>query len=341
MMSMATGARSGRKFAAWLLVIAILAVAAFYVVTKRQELLDRLEVANYEPSARVQQVVDALDLTDAGELVFLASSPTVESSQRFNQQCKDVSHSDDGHVLGCYAEGRIHLFEVADERLSGVVEVTAAHELLHASFSRLSEGEIADLTPLLERTYADLTSEDPALKERMDLYAHLGRAAFANELHSVLGTEVADLPSALEEHYATWFADRAGLVTLFDRYHGVFVALQEQTTTLEFEMKQLADAIQKRSTAYTSELGAYDQDLASFKARNANFEFSDAPWEFEQIKNELALRRDWLEGERAALNSEIDRYNDLREQLAALSETSAELDRNIDSNLAPPAAEEE
>ncbi|MEB4616204.1 hypothetical protein [Leucobacter sp. M11] len=337
---MASGARSGQKMAAWLLVLALLAVGVFYVVTKRQELQDRFEAANYEPSARVLQVIDRLALSDSGELIFLASKPTVESSQRFNQQCKDVSHSDDGHVLGCYADGRIHLFEVADERLSGVVEVTAAHELLHASFARLSEAEVSTLMPQLETAYADLSTEDPALKERMDLYAHLGRSAFANELHSVLGTEVASLPAELEQHYKTWFSDRSGVVNLFNRYHGVFVELQEQTEALETEMKQLAESIQQRSDAYTAELEAYDQDLASFKTRNANYEFSNAPWEFDQIRTELGLRRDWLEGERSALNADIDRYNGLREQLAALSETSAELDRTIDSNLAPPASEQ-
>ena len=35
-------------------------------------------------------------------------------------------------VLGCYANREISIFNVTDQRLDGIREVTAAHEMLHA-----------------------------------------------------------------------------------------------------------------------------------------------------------------------------------------------------------------
>lgn len=330
--------RTGRRFAGWVLAVLLLVsglgVAA---VLNRQYVEDRIAAARFEPTAEVDAVRERLQLTDAGDLVFLASAPTLVSSQRFNEQCAGVDHSDDGHVLGCFAAGRIHLFQVTDERLFGVVEVTAAHELLHATYSRLSAEERRELAPALESAYADAAEADPELKERMSLYEGLSRPAFVNELHSVLGTEVAELPAELEEHYAAWFRDRAAIVSHFADYHGVFSALQQEAAALEQEMQALAAQIEERSAGYQAAVADYNHAVQRFRERNENYEFSGNPTLFDSIRDDLDAQREGLEAERAALNAEIDRYNGLRDRLSELSETSAELDRTIDSSLAPPA----
>ncbi|MBL3687043.1 hypothetical protein D3248_08800 [Leucobacter zeae] len=314
-----------------LLVLCLIVFAAMH----RQEIQDRFRAIGFEPSESIVRVLDSLHLTDAGKRIFLATRPTIDGSQRFNEQCSDVDHSDQGHVLGCYTDNRIHLFEVSDARVKGIVGVTAGHELLHAAFARLGEGDRTRLSEQLREAYDTLAENDPALAERMSLYENLSDSAYTNELHSILGTEVRDLPDWLEQHYAQWFADRDSLLDAFDAYHAVFVGLQNEAQSLERTMRELRLDVERRKTDYDAAVERFNADAAEFSKRNDRFEFSDDPREFERIRGELADRRSELQATMAGLEADIERYNDLRAQLSALSETSSELDQQLNSELAP------
>lgn len=332
-MSRSTGSRAGR-IAALLLVVLLLA-AIVVAAMNRQAIKDHLAAGGFDPTEQVLQVLDDLDLTDAGERIFLASGPTVDGSQTFNEQCADVDHSEQGHVLGCFTGERIHLFSVTDERISGIVEVTAAHELLHAAYTRLGDGDRTALNAKLLRVFDDLSEHDDDLRERMSVYTHLSDAAFANELHSVLGTEVRDLPDWLEEHYAQWFEDRAGLVDRFEAYHTVFADLQDRSETLQAEMIDLRTDVERRKVAYDDAVAQFNADADEFSRRNRDFEFSGRPEEFEQIRSELESRRDELASTLDGLQADIDRYNAMRDELQELSEVSNDLDQQLNSDLAP------
>ena len=332
---MVKASRSGLRRGLCLGVILLVAVALVVAVTFRQQLKDHFAAVSFEPSVRVERVLDELQLTDAGERIFLATQPTVDGSQNFNAQCAGVDHSEQGHVLGCYTEDRIHLFDVTDERVTGVVEVTAAHELLHASYARLGDGDRAMLSAKLRQEYDRRAAEDPELKERMAVYEHLSEAAFANELHSVFGTEVRDLPDWLEEHYAQWFSDRGAIVDAFARYHAVFVDLQKQADALRGEMESLRADVEARKQSYVADVEQFNADAADFSARNERFEFSDDAIGFDRIRGGLEWRRGELEATRVGIQADVDRYNALRDQLTALSEVSSELDQQLNSDLAP------
>lgn len=327
--------RSALKRIVALLCVLALAGTAAFALSHRQEIRDHFAAMGFEPSARVVEITRTLRLTDSGRRVFFATHPTVDGSQNFNEQCSEVDHSERGHVLGCYTGERIHLFNVTDERVQGVVEVTAAHELLHASYSRLGEGDRAALAPRLRTAYEELAERDPRLRERMAVYEHLSEAAFANELHSVLGTEMRELPEWLEEHYAQWFEDRAALVDTFEAYHSVFVDLQRQAEALESEMATLRSDIEDRKAAYDDAVRGFNDDAAEFSARNDRYEFSEAPDEFARIRDELAQRREELERTLGELQADIDRYKNLGTQLKELGELSTELDQHLNSDLAP------
>ena len=327
--------RSALKRGIGLLCVLLVAAAAVFAFSHRQEIRDHFAAAGFDPDPRVVEVMGELALTSSGERVFLATQPTIDGSQNFNEQCSEVDHSEHGHVLGCYTGERIHLFDVTDDRVQGIVEVTAAHELLHATYARLGEGDRAMLAPRLRTAYEELAEQDPRLRERMEVYEHLSEAAFANELHSVLGTEVRELPDWLEEHYAQWFEDRGALVDIFETYHSVFVDLQQQAESLETEMTALRGDIEARKAAYDDEVRRFNEDAAEFGARNERYEFSDAPEEFDRIRDELAQRRDALEQTLATLQADIDYYNGLGAQLKQLGELSSELDQQLNSDLAP------
>lgn len=329
--------KTGFKRVFVLLLTLALILVAVLALWNRQLISDHLQAAGFEAGDRIEDIEDSLLLTGAGERIFLATRPTIEASQHFNEQCAQVDHAEEGHVLGCYAQGRIHLFDVADDRLDGIVEVTAAHELLHASYERIRESDRERLSEELLAAYEELSEKDEDLRERMAVYEHLPEASFVNELHSVLGTEVRDLPEGLERHYAEWFSDREIVLDLFEGYHSVFVDLQAEADALNDELAKLRTEYEERSSAYDASVDRYNADSRNLSERNQAYEFSDDPAEFDRLRADLDRRRGELEAEHAALNDIADRYEERRARLKKLSETSVELDQHLNSDLAPPA----
>ncbi len=320
-----------------LLVILALIVGAFVAYQNRQVISDHFAAQNFTPTAEVVELTARILPTSAGERVFLASEPTLDASQGFNEQCSQVDHTEEGHVLGCFSGGKIHLFKVTDERLAGIVEVTAAHELLHATFSRLDASAKAALVQQLETAFEELSATDPALAERMQVYEGLSGTAFANELHSVFGTEVRELPADLEAHYAQWFTQRSVIVDFFDSYHQVFTQLKERASQLQAELTPMRADIEARRATYDDAVAQFNAEWAVFLQRNEAFEFSDNPGLFYAIRNEFDLRRDALNEDLTALNTDIAAYETMRIELQQLGELSTELQANLNSELAPPA----
>ncbi|MFC5338261.1 hypothetical protein [Leucobacter denitrificans] len=336
-MARSTGKRIARAIA--IAVVLILGIGAVVAYEFRTEIRDHFTAVGFQPTSRVEGIQTSIALTASGDRIFLASRPTIGDREQFSTWCADVDHSEEGHVLGCFAQNRIRLFDVTDERLSGVVEVTAAHELLHATYSRLSASEREQLSDELNDAYEALIADDPMLEERMSVYEQLSTTAFANELHSVLGTEVRDLPKALETHYDQWFTDRARIVDWYDSYHSVFTQLTEQANALSAELESLRTDIEQRSAEYDAAVRQFNADAAEFKARNERFEFDGQPELFNQLRSELLARQDALSQTLAGLQADTDRFNELREQLIELNDVSIQLNDVLDSTLPTPTEE--
>jgi outer membrane murein-binding lipoprotein Lpp len=319
-----------------LLVVSLVAGCVVAYLHK-QQINDHFAAQRFEPTAQIVTLTDDLRLTEAGHRIFWASTPTLDASQNFNTQCAGVDHSEEGHILGCYTAGSIHLFEINDERLNGIVEVTAAHELLHATFARLSDGERSSLVKKLNALYDEMSPNDPELRQRMEVYSGLSKTAFANELHSVLGTERRDLPEWLERHYETWFTERGIILDFFDSYHAVFSQLRQRADELEAAMTALRSDVEARSADYDAEVERFNREWAAFVARNDAFEFSGNPEEFYLLRDDFYSRRDALGEMMRGLNADIERYEQMRTELLELSELNHELERQLDSELAPPA----
>ncbi|QIM18471.1 hypothetical protein G7066_07230 [Leucobacter coleopterorum] len=332
---MGTESRRGAKRALRISAFVMVVIALIVAFAHRQDIQDHFSASSFDPSTRTVEVMKALQLTPTGKRVFLASHPTVDGSQKFNEQCANVDHSEEGHVLGCFTGDRIHLFDVTDKRVRGIVEVTAAHELLHAAFSRLSDGDRTAYSEKLLNEYDVMSTNNPELVDRMSVYSHLSDSAFANELNSVLGTEVRDLPTWLNTHYATWFKDRGALVDVFDSYHSVFIGLQDRAEDLQSEMSSLRADVEQRNLSYDAAVKQFNLDAAEFRARNERFEFSETPDEFDRIRAELSERRSALQAALTDLQADIDHYNDLRKQLQELGQVSSELAGKLNSDLAP------
>ena len=103
-----------------------------------QNLVDWWKLRGYTPPASVSALASEDTMTKYATHVFYVNHPQIVSdTATFRQDC---SENEQTIVLGCYhpeQEG-IFVYNVSDPRLSGVQQVTAAHEMLHAVYARLS-----------------------------------------------------------------------------------------------------------------------------------------------------------------------------------------------------------
>ena len=228
---------------AWLLtnlfLTAALVGAGYFVVVFRQDIQDWWALRNYTPAANIVALADETAMTGYGRDMFYVSQPKVEDSEAFNLHCTHTGEKT--VVLGCYVAQRIYLYNVTDPRLDGVVEVTAAHEMLHAVYERMDEEEKAKINALIEAELPKVTDE--RLRGLIELYAESEPGQKLNEMHSILGTEYSGLSSELETYYKQYFSDRTKVVALAQKYQGAFAASQARIADMSGRLQGLKTKI--------------------------------------------------------------------------------------------------
>lgn len=237
-----------KKAFSYLLFAVVLPVSVVAVtLTHYQTISDYIALRNYQPPARIAQIRDDLQLTKTGETLFYVHDPQIVSSDVFSTSCPVREKT---IVLGCYyTNTSIFIYDVQDSRaeLQGVEEVTAAHEMLHAAYDRLNENERKEVVALLEIEYSKL-SDDSRVKQNIDEYGPQGDTVVQNELHSIIGTEIADISDELEEYYTRYFEDRQVVVTIAENYAEVFRDLERQIEEYDSELSVLAESIDEEES---------------------------------------------------------------------------------------------
>jgi hypothetical protein len=311
----------------------VLAIAVvfggIYLVQHPQPIIDQVTVWQYEPTPVVEGHVDRLGLTEHGRFLYYASKPSIESSMAFAESCPAHAGEDGFGILGCYVpkSKTIYLYDVTDERLDGTEEITAAHEMLHAAWDRLGDDERARLASLLEAEY-EKHSSDSAFQERMEIYARIEPGEHANELHSILGTEVAELGTELEEYYARYFTDRLSVTELHAAANAVFVQLTARTEELVAEMDALRAEIEADYARYTNGTDALNRDVEDFNSR-AQANSSEELRQLNEEREELIRRKDALDTLYASVQQRSDHFDELMVELEGLNELSADLQRGL------------
>jgi hypothetical protein len=311
----------------------LLALLALFIALNRQYVLDQVTVWQYKPSAVVSALAERATISDKGLFYFYASQPVVEGSQKFNSQCDRKEPT--SAILGCYSADRIYIYDVNDPRLDGIREVTAAHEMLHAAFERLSEKEKQTLGVLLEAEYAKLDSTE--LRDRMDYYARAQPGDRANELHSIIGTEIASIGPELEAHYRQYFSNRQKVVQLHAAYQKVFDDLSAQADALGAEVTRLREEISASITAHNAAAVRLEQDIAALRARERTVDRTSATQvnAYNADRQTLINRADELNRQKAEIDAKTAVFNEKVKQYNDLVVRSNELKQKIDSALAP------
>jgi len=307
----------------------VLLLAALGLLFERQRVVDTLLFYQYTPSSNVENITKRLGLTDNAKFMFYASHPSVESSDTFNDFCERQEAG--SPILGCYANKRIHIYNVTDERLDGIQDVTAAHEFLHAEYERLSQAEKKRLEPLLERAYKKLANDE--LKVRMEYYARAQPGEKYNELHSIIPTEFVDIGDELNTYYKQYFTDRPSIVKLHAKVNAQFTQLSKEANALVDRINELAIAVNSNTEKYNSGVASLNQKVIAFNARANQPGGFTTQAEFSAEKAALEAEKAGLDTLRSQINSDITTREQLISQLDAINATAKSLNESIDSVL--------
>lgn len=246
--------RAGRILS-WLAIL-ILVGGGAWAYFNRQGIYDWYRLRDYTPPSEIVQLADDTTMTDPARRLFYVQHPELNDSAAFNRNCGQVSEVT--IVLGCYVHGRgIFIFDVQDDpRLHGVEQVTAAHELLHAVYERLSDEERTRIDDLTAIAFENVTNE--RIRKNVTSYRDRDPSIVANELHSILGTEVRHLPAELETYYKRYFHDRLRIVEYSENYEAEFTKRRDRASTLEVQIAGIKREIDLLEASMRNERAALD-----------------------------------------------------------------------------------
>lgn len=297
-----------------------------FIYSQRQQIYDWSRLQNYQPPADVSQLARDDTMTSYAQHMFYINHPDLTADKSFfNKQCGNKEQT---IVLGCYHGNQqgIYLYAITDARLTGIEQVTAAHEMLHAAYDRLSVSDRKNVDQMLQDFYTN-DLHDKRIQDSIDLYKKIEPNDVVNEMHSVFGTEVANLPAPLENYYKKYFGDRSKVATFAANYQGAFTSLQNQVAA---DDAQLA-AWKPQIDTMNNEVDQKQQSLATQKAQldalrnSGNIEAYNAgivPYNNAVYAYNALLER---------LKSLINQYNALVDERNAIAVQENQLSQAINS----------
>ena len=314
-----------------LLTTFFLIVAAFGIFFYRQPIIDQVNVWQFQPTSEVNALAERSGIGGYGNFLYLASKPSLEDSQAFNNVCNRVESTTS--ILGCYSNYQIYIYNVTDAKLDGVREVTAAHEMLHAAYLRMSNSEKVKVDALLEEEYKKLET-DTIFSDRMAFYERTEPGQRDNELHSVIGTEVASISPELEAHYKQYFSDRSKVVALNTKYISVFQENQNRASELLAQYNALEASVSSRKVQYQTDYQSLENDIQSFNSKVTSGVISNAS-QYNIQKSYLEARIATLNANRTSIINDIDKQESIRNEYNLVASEIEKLNNSLDSTLAP------
>lgn len=277
--------------------------------------VDMVRAYNFRAPSSIVAIDKRLALTDRGTDIFYASYPQIDEKTTFNNNCQTQERT--AAILGCFYKDRIFLYNLQKDELDGTLEVTAAHEMLHAAYQRLT---------ILERWWVDKqivaeyqkVKDQPMIKELMAYYTQAEPGAEIDELHSILGTVVTNLGPDLESYYGRYFKDRASVVALTAKYNKVFADLKAQSDAIEARLAVAEPEITALLAQYDATRATLEADIAVFNTRAHAGQF-ESQAAFDAERAAMLLRVNALNAQRDSINAKVAAYN---ADVAALNKIS-------------------
>lgn len=307
------------------LILLLLLSAGVFLVWQHNLVSDWLVLRGYTPPASIQKLAQDDTMTTYAKRLFYINKPQVAERSVFNSHC---SATDQVAVLGCYTGNRqgIYLYDVNDPRLAGIQQVTAAHEMLHQAYDRLSSSERSNIDSLLVAYSKTIT--DPGLKAKLASYQKIEPHDVVNEMHSVFGTEVNTLPVELEQYYARYFIDRHKITQFQAQYQEVFTARQKQLDSFNKQIGAAKREIEANKIAIDSQEASLQTDRAQLDAYTSSNQIATYNAAVPAFNNKVEAYRALV----VQTNNLIDQYNKLINDRNAIAIQEQQLQQAIDSH---------
>jgi hypothetical protein len=298
------------------LVAALLAVllAALLIWINRQAIYDWSRLRGYTAPDSIAQLAFDTTMTNDARNLFYVYHPELNNREVFNQNCSGFGEQT--IVLGCYVGNKgIYLFDIDDERLSGVEQVTAAHEMLHAAYDRLSDKERARIDSLTAQAFDTLT--DQRIKDSIENYRERDPSVIPNELHSIIATEVRAIPAELETYYGRYFTDRLAIVAFSEKYESVLTGRRDRAAALELQITSLRSDIKELEKELETERNQLRDDRPSVNTQEEADAYNTRVRDYNAQINEF--------------NAKISQYNNLVVEYKKVALETEELYNSLDS----------
>jgi hypothetical protein len=306
--------------------IAIIVAIAY----NRVAIQDWWALRDYQAPVAISQLASANTMTDYGQKLFYINKPEISDKARFNDVCPDHSR-EQTIVLGCYHGGQrgIYLLNVTDPRLKCVIEVTAAHEMLHGAYERLDAGERTRIDGLLQDYYKN-SLKDPRILGIIESYKKTEPNDVVNEMHSIFATEIETLPPDLEAYYKQYFNNRNAVVKFASQYQQEFTTRQTAIVAYDAQLNTLKQQIEAGEAQLDSQLTQIEsQNNRLTSLRNSNVAaYNAAVPGYNQLVDSYNAN---IERVRTLITS----HNEIVAKRNALAVEQDELYQQLDSKQAP------
>lgn len=310
-----------------LFLLMIIVGLVIFILPNIQVITDMILAKNVRLDGELATMASRLKLTSRAELILRASRPQLQTKQQFNQNCQRKEAAT--FILGCYNGRDIFIYDVNNQELEGISEVTLAHELLHAVYRRMTSKQRQELNQLLVVDYQRLKT--PELERRMQTYDRTQPGQFENELHSILGTEFADLSEELEQHYRQVFKNRRVIVGLHQASQRPFQQKQQELERLKIEIATAEQSLKADQLVYQRIVESFNVEVEQFNQRATRVGGFTNQAEFQASRKQLMFRQQQLRQRQAELAAKINQFNQKVELYNQTGLAIQELNRSLDS----------
>ncbi len=320
-----TGHMQKKSLIQWLILL-VLVGGGLALWLNMYLITDQIKLAFYSPSDIVESLATNSGMSDYGRRLFYVSDPQVMMEAQFDERCV---FGELGLVLGCYDGANIYILDVQEDRLEPVEPVTAAHEMLHAAYARLSDEKIRELKTLLDKQSSESTSA--RIEEEIASYKNDPNTDIYNEMHSLYGSEYGDLIPELEEYYKQYFSDRSIVLKRSKQYEQVFEQLKAKIDAYDLQLKKIKTTIEQDEATVTSLGEQIDDQRATMRrleASNQIDEYNAMVPGFNALveqHNDLIMK----------IRQDIKNYNDIVLERNENVFEQNDLIKSLDSDLVP------
>jgi len=324
---------SSKRFFGIVILLALIA-APFVVWRQWNAIYDWSRLRDYSPPADVVSLADQDTFNAYTKHLFYVNHPQLLSTvTSFRQYCPENENT---IVLGCYHPDQdgIYIYNVQDPSLAGVAQVTAAHEVLHSIYARLSTKDRAALDSELQDYYQNDLHDQRVLAE-VALYQQTEPNSVMDEMSCTFGTEIASLPSPLEAYYSRYFNNRQAIVAFEQNYEGEFTSRTNQINAYDAQLAALKQQISNEESTLSAQLNQINSDRARLDSQRNSGDIGGYNAGVDSFNSEVDSYNSGLN----QLQANISDYNNLvttRNSIAGELET---LDQAIDTRLTTQSAQ--